>query len=203
MLFSFIALILLLPLFLIVAVLIKLTSRGPVFFRDKRQGLHGREFKCLKFRTMIVDAPDLQSHLRVLNQVDGPQFSIENDPRTSPVGKFLRDSFIDEIPQFINVFMGDMSLVGPRPSPESENILSPTWRDARLSVRPGVTGLWQACRTRCPHQDFQEWIAYDKTYVKNVSLKLDIWICCLTVIKIFESVYKIIKGLFVKSRKEG
>ncbi|MBN1795993.1 MAG: sugar transferase [Sedimentisphaerales bacterium] len=199
--FSSVALIMLFPFFVIVALIVKLTSSGPVFFKDKRQGLHGVHFNCLKFRTMIVDAHNLQNHLRTLNQVDGPQFSIKNDPRTSPVGKFMRDTFIDEVPQFINVLRGHMSVVGPRPSPESENILSPSWRDARLSVRPGVTGLWQACRTRHPQQDFQEWIAYDKSYVKNLSLKLDVWICCLTIVKIFDSAFRVIRRLFTKFKK--
>ena len=105
---------------------------------------------------------------------------MKNDPRLSPVGAFLRDTYIDEIPQFINVLVGQMSIVGPRPSPKSENTLCPSWRDARLSVRPGITGLWQVSRTRQPMKDFQEWICYDTKYVKNVTLKIDLWICWQT-----------------------
>jgi lipopolysaccharide/colanic/teichoic acid biosynthesis glycosyltransferase len=90
----------------------------------------------------------LQDRLRVVNQVDGPQFKIEDDPRITGIGKFLRDTCIDEIPQFINVLLGQMSVVGPRPSPDRENRTCPAWRDARLSVRPGITGLWQISRTR-------------------------------------------------------
>jgi lipopolysaccharide/colanic/teichoic acid biosynthesis glycosyltransferase len=159
---------------------IKLTSPGPVFFKDTRQGLHGRVFKCLKFRTMKVGAARMQERLRALNQADGPQFMITDDPRLSAVGRFLRETYIDEIPQFVNVLLGQMSVVGPRPSPESENRLCPFWRDARLSVRPGITGLWQMCRTRQPMKDFQEWIHYDIKYVRDLSLKLDLWICWQT-----------------------
>ena len=127
----------------------------------------------------------MQDKIRRLNQVDGPQFRIEDDPRINSVGKFLRDTYLDEIPQFLNVLLGQMSVVGPRPSPETENTLCPSWHDARLSVRPGVTGLWQICRTRLPMQDFQEWIYYDIQYVKDLSLKMDLWICWLTAKKMF------------------
>jgi len=174
-------LILFAPILPIIALAIKLNSRGPIFFKDIRQGLYGRAFNCLKFRTMLVGADKLQEKLRVLNQADGPQFKIAHDPRLSAVGRFLRDTYIDEIPQFLNVLLGQMSVVGPRPSPESENILCPSWRDARLSVRPGITGLWQVCRTRQPMKDFQEWIYYDTKYVRELSLKMDLWVCWQTV----------------------
>ncbi|MGB8226403.1 MAG: sugar transferase, partial [Sedimentisphaerales bacterium] len=182
-----IVLILFAPIMLIIALVIKLTLPGPVFFKDKRQGLHGKKFNCLKFRTMIVGADKIQDKIRALNQVDGPQFRMENDPRVSTIGKFLRNTYIDEIPQFVNVLLGQMSVVGPRPSPELENTLCPSWHDARLSVRPGVTGLWQVCRTRQPMKDFQEWIYYDTKYVKNLSLKMDLWIFWRTVKKTFEN----------------
>ncbi len=186
-------LILFLPVAPFVALAIKFTSPGPVFFRDRRQGLHGRHFYCLKFRTMISDASRLQEHLRRLNQVEGPQFSIKDDPRTNVVGRFLRETFIDEIPQFINVLLGQMSLIGPRPSPESENTQCPRWRDARLSVKPGITGLWQVCRTRAWGRDFQEWIKYDMMYVRKLSLKMDLWICWRTVTKILMGFVKQLK----------
>jgi lipopolysaccharide/colanic/teichoic acid biosynthesis glycosyltransferase len=182
-----IVLILFAPIILIIALVIKLSSPGPIFFKDKRQGLHGKTFNCLKFRTMIVGADKIQDKIRALNQVDGPQFRIENDPRVSTVGRFLRDTYIDEIPQFVNVLLGQMSVVGPRPSPESENTLCPSWHDARLSVRPGITGLWQVCRTRQPMKDFQEWIYYDTRYVKNLSLKMDLWIFWQTAKKTFKN----------------
>jgi lipopolysaccharide/colanic/teichoic acid biosynthesis glycosyltransferase len=178
-------LILFAPIMLIVILVIKLASPGPVFFKHKRQGMHGKPFGCLKFRTMIVGADKMQDKIRRLNQVDGPQFRIDDDPRISSVGSFLRDTYLDEIPQFVNVLLGQMSIVGPRPSPKSENTLCPAWHDARLSVRPGVTGLWQICRTRQPMQDFQEWIYYDIQYVKNLSVIMDLHICWLTAKKMF------------------
>jgi lipopolysaccharide/colanic/teichoic acid biosynthesis glycosyltransferase len=175
------------PFFPIIALAIKLTSKGPIFYGDTRQGLHGKPFKCLKFRTMISGANQMQNRLRFLNQADGPQFNMPDDPRLSKIGPLLRDTYLDEIPQFINVLLGQMSVVGPRPSPESENTLCPYWRDARLSVRPGITGLWQLCRTRRPMHDFQEWIYYDTQYVKNLSIKMDLSICWKTFVKIVGS----------------
>lgn len=177
-------LLILLPLLAVIAVLVKVTSPGPVFYGARRQGLHGIPFDCLKFRTMIVQADAYQNRLRAVNQVDGPQFKIENDPRISGIGKFLRDTCIDELPQFINVLAGQMSVVGPRPSPASENESCPSWRDARLSVRPGITGLWQVCRTRRSSMDFQEWVYYDTKYVKNLSFGLDMVICFRTAQKL-------------------
>jgi lipopolysaccharide/colanic/teichoic acid biosynthesis glycosyltransferase len=180
-----VVLILFAPLMPFVALAIRLTSPGPIFFGDKRQGLHGQEFKCLKFRTMVTGADKIQEKLRVVSQVDGPQFKMADDPRISTVGRFLRETYIDEIPQFFNVLLGQMSIVGPRPSPESENTLCPFWRDARLSIRPGITGLWQVHRTRKPMKDFQEWIHYDIEYVRNLSLRMDLWVCWLTTKKLF------------------
>lgn len=175
------------PVIPFVALAIKLTSTGPVFFKDRRQGLHGKEFNCLKFRTMITGAHQIQQKLRGVSQVDGPQFKMADDPRINSVGWFLRETYIDEIPQFVNVLLGQMSVVGPRPSPESENTLCPFWRDARLSVRPGITGLWQLFRTREPMRDFQEWIHYDIEYVRNLSLKTDLWICWQTTKKLLDN----------------
>lgn len=180
-LFSLAVLIICLPIFLIVFIVIKLTSPGPVFYRARRQGRHGKEFDCLKFRTMILKADALQDRLRAVNQVDGPQFKIGDDPRITGIGKFLRETCIDEIPQFINVLLGQMSVIGPRPSPEEENRSCPPWRDARLSVRPGITGLWQICRTRRAGMDFQEWVYFDTEYVRSVSLWMDVKICFRTV----------------------
>jgi lipopolysaccharide/colanic/teichoic acid biosynthesis glycosyltransferase len=175
------------PLIPFVALAVKVTSPGPVFYRDKRQGLHGKEFGCLKFRTMVTGAAKIQEQLRVVSQVDGPQFKMDDDPRISTVGRFLRETYIDEIPQFFNVLFGEMSIVGPRPSPESENTLCPSWRDARLSVRPGITGLWQVHRTREPMKDFQEWIHFDTEYVRNLSLKTDLLTCWQTARKLVEN----------------
>jgi lipopolysaccharide/colanic/teichoic acid biosynthesis glycosyltransferase len=166
----------------VVALAIKLTSRGPVFFRHRRQGLNGVEFDCLKFRTMVRDADALQRGLRAMNQVDGPQFKIANDPRVTKVGKWLRRTNIDELPQLVNVVLGQMSLVGPRPSPDSENQCCPTWRRIRLSVRPGITGLWQVARSEGRRvTDFQEWIYFDTQYIQGRSLWLDTQIIWQTI----------------------
>ncbi len=184
---AIIVLILFAPIIPFIALATKLTSSGPVFFEHKRQGLYGKTFNCLKFRTMKLGADKMQDKLRFVSQVDGPQFKMEDDPRISAVGRFLRETYLDEIPQFINVLLGQMSVVGPRPSPESENTLCPFWRDARLSVRPGITGLWQICRTRQPMKDFQEWIRFDTEYVRNLSLKMDLWIFWKTTVKLFDN----------------
>jgi len=173
-------LILFAPVIPVIALAIKFSSPGPVLFRDKRQGLHGRPFFCIKFRTMRPGADKIQDKLRFVCEVDGPQFKMADDPRITTVGRFLRETYLDEIPQFFNVLCGQMSVVGPRPSPESENRLCPAWRDARLSVRPGITGLWQVFRTREPWKDFQEWIYYDTQYVRDFSFGLDLWICWRT-----------------------
>ena len=177
---ALIVLLLFIPVIPAMALAIKISSPGPVFFRDKRQGLHGQLFDCIKFRTMRVGAADIQDKLRFVSDVDGPQFKMTDDPRISTVGRFLRETYLDEIPQFFNVLCGQMSVVGPRPSPESENTLCPSWRDARLSVRPGITGLWQVYRTRRPFKDFQEWIYYDTQYVRQLSARMDLWICWST-----------------------
>ncbi|MBL7153425.1 MAG: sugar transferase [Phycisphaerae bacterium] len=186
-LFAALMLALFVPIMPFIALAIKLTSPGPVFYKDKRQGRYGRQFNCLKFRTMRTGSNTIQEKLRVVSQVDGPQFKIHNDPRITTVGKFLRDTYIDEIPQFLNVLMGQMSVVGPRPSPEFENTLCPSWRDARLSVRPGITGLWQVRRTRKPEMDFQEWIHFDTEYVRDLSFGMDLRICARTVMKMVGS----------------
>lgn len=183
---SSLTLLVLSPLILAVSLLIKATSKGPVFYKDRRQGLNGREFNCIKFRTMITGADALQAELRAQNEVDGPQFKIAKDPRITTVGDWLRKTCVDEIPQFFNVLRGDMSLVGPRPSPDRENQLCPGWRRARLSTPPGITGLWQVLRTRNESSsDFQQWIYYDLEYVRHRSLWLDIQLLVYTPISLF------------------
>jgi len=184
---AIIVIILFAPIIPFIALATKLTSPGPVFFKHRRQGLYGKIFNCIKFRTMHLGADEMQDQLRFVSRVDGPQFKITDDPRISAVGRFLRETYLDEIPQFINVLLGQMSVVGPRPSPESENTLCPFWRDARLSVRPGITGLWQIFRMRQPMKDFQEWIHYDTEYVRNLSLRMDLWICWKTTKKLFDN----------------
>ena len=168
----------------IICLVILLEDGWPPFFGHKRQTLRGREFSCWKFRTMCKNAEALKAQLAAQNRCDGPQFFIENDPRLLKVGKFLRRYQLDELPQFWNVLMGHMSVVGPRPSPDKENQFCPAWREGRLSVRPGVTGLWQVRRTRAPQADFQEWIRYDLEYVQHESWRLDVWIIWTTVKRI-------------------
>ena len=180
--FSFFALIFTLPLYPFIMIAIWLEDGRPFFFKHMRETIGGREFPCLKFRSMRKDAEKIKQELAKLNRADGPQFYIENDPRLTRVGKFLRKYNLDELPQFFNVLLGDMSVVGPRPSPYSENQYCPPWREARLSVRPGVTGLWQVRRTRRAGSDFQEWIKYDIEYVENRSWWLDMKIIYKTVL---------------------
>ncbi len=170
------------PIYPVVIAIILIEDGWPAFFAHQRQTLRGRNFPCYKFRTMRKDAEHMKAQLAEANQADGPQFFIENDPRLLRCGKFLRKSQIDELPQFVNVLLGHMSVVGPRPSPDKENQYCPAWREARLSVRPGVTGLWQVRRTREPETDFQEWIRYDLEYVRRQSFRLDLWIIIQTML---------------------
>lgn len=179
--FSIFVLLVTAPLYPIVTLAILIEDGWPPFFAHRRQSIAGREFPCLKFRTMRKDAEKIKAELAARNQADGPQFFIRNDPRLLRIGGFLRRYQIDELPQFINVLLGHMSVVGPRPSPDNENQYCPAWREARLSVRPGVTGLWQIRRTRAPETDFQEWIRYDLEYVQHESWKMDLWIIARTI----------------------
>ncbi len=169
------------PLYPLIMLAIYLEDGWPPFFAHRRQTLGGREFPCYKFRTMCRNAERLKAQLVAANICDGPQFFIKDDPRLLRVGTFLRRYQLDELPQFWNVLRGHMSVVGPRPSPDKENQYCPVWREARLSVRPGITGLWQVRRTREPETDFQEWIRYDLEYVQHESWRLDLWIIFMTI----------------------
>jgi lipopolysaccharide/colanic/teichoic acid biosynthesis glycosyltransferase len=173
---------LLAPLGVLIAVLVKLESKGAVFFAHRREGVGGRPFRCWKFRTMVSDADAQQRRLSQLNQVDGPQFMIKRDPRLTRIGRILKDANLDELPQLANVLVGQMSLVGPRPSPFRENQVCIPWREGRLSVRPGITGLWQVCRHDRHKSDFHQWIYYDLLYVRHISLVLDFKILVATVV---------------------
>jgi lipopolysaccharide/colanic/teichoic acid biosynthesis glycosyltransferase len=173
-------LVLLTPIFLLVAVLVVIDDGFPLFFGHVRQKKGGRTFRCWKFRTMRREAESMVAELQAMNKADGPQVFIESDPRVTRVGRYLRKLQLDELPQFWNVLVGDMSVVGPRPSPDKENQFCPAWREMRLSVRPGITGLWQVKRTRSPGEDFQEWIKYDIDYVRTASFRLDVQICFKT-----------------------
>ena len=183
-LFSLTVLLLTLPLYPIVAVAILLEDGWPVFFAHRRETLGGAEFPCWKFRSMRKDADSIKHELETENQADGPQFFIDpsRDPRLTRVGRFIRKTQIDELPQFLNVLLGHMSIVGPRPSPRGENQYCPTWREIRLSIRPGLTGLWQVKRTRERGKDFQEWIKFDLEYAEQRTWALDLWIVWKTVL---------------------
>jgi len=171
--------ILLSPLFLIAAVLIKLTSRGPVIFRQVRCGLNGRTFTFYKFRSMVQDAEARLHQVAHLNEKDTVVMKIRNDPRLTPVGKWLRKFSIDELPQLFNVLKGDMSLVGPRPAIPTEVAQYQRWQRRRLRIRPGLTCLW-ALRGR-DKVDFESWMRLDLQYIDNWSLGLDAKIILLTI----------------------
>ena len=164
--FAALALLVTSPIFAFAALAILIEDGWPIFFVHRREGLGAREFGCIKFRSMRKDAEQIKNQLCIENEADGPQFFMEVDPRVTCTGRLIRKLNIDELPQFINVLFGDMSVVGPRPSPYSENQCCPSWREARLSVRPGITGLWQVMRTRRRGLDFQEWIQFDLQYVE-------------------------------------
>jgi lipopolysaccharide/colanic/teichoic acid biosynthesis glycosyltransferase len=175
-------LIVLSPLLLIVAIIIKLESKGPVLYGDQRETIGGRRFRCWKFRTMYEGAQAKQRELLQSNMVDGPQFKMQKDPRVTRVGRWLRGYNIDELPQLLNVLRAEMSLVGPRPSPFRENQICVPWREGRLSVRAGITGLWQVCREERKAGDFHQWILYDLLYVRHMSPLLDFRILIATVL---------------------
>jgi len=172
------------PFLLFIALLIKLTSPGPILFAQPRMGLHGRVFTLYKFRSMYRDAEERLAELQSMNEADGPVFKIRNDPRITSVGKLMRKLSIDELPQLLNVFAGDMSLVGPRPPLPSEVSRYETWHRRRLSVRPGLTCLWQISG-RSDAIDFHEWMRLDLKYLDNWSIWLDIRIILRTIPAVF------------------
>jgi len=169
------------PVFLFAALAIRFTSPGPILFRQQRCGLNGRAFTMLKFRSMISDAEQRKHELAALNEMGGPVFKVTNDPRITPIGRFLRKYSIDEFPQLLNVLRGEMSLVGPRPLPvdEVERFDDPAHR-RRLSVKPGLTCLWQVSG-RNNVKDFAEWVRLDLEYIDNWSLWLDLKILWRTI----------------------
>lgn len=167
-----------LPFMLLVGVLVKVTTKGPVIYRQIRCGLYGRRFVLYKFRSMRDGAEDVLWEIKHLNEMDGPVFKMRNDPRVTPLGRYLRKSSIDELPQLWNVLMGDMSLVGPRaPLPEEVREYS-RWQRRRLSVKPGITCLWQVSGRN--EIDFHEWMKLDLYYIDNWSLLLDLKILLRT-----------------------
>jgi exopolysaccharide biosynthesis polyprenyl glycosylphosphotransferase len=177
---SVVSLILLAPLFLVVALLIKLSSRGPVFFSQERVGMNKRRFRIRKFRTMVPDAERMLPELEQRNEASGPVFKIKHDPRTTRIGRILRRTSIDELPQLLNVLIGDMSLVGPRPLPIRDyQGFREDWQRRRFSVRPGITCLWQV-RGRSA-LGFDEWMKLDLQYMDEWSIWLDLKILAWTI----------------------
>ncbi len=167
------------PAMLLIALAIKLDSKGPIFFKQTRSGLNGRTFKLYKFRTMCRDADKKKTKLAELNEMSGPVFKVRNDPRVTRFGKFLRKTSLDELPQFINVLRGDMSLVGPRPPLPSEVAQYEPWQHRKLSVMPGVTCTWQVSGRN--NIDFEQWMKLDLEYIDNWSLWQDTKILARTI----------------------
>ncbi|MDU2266581.1 exopolysaccharide biosynthesis polyprenyl glycosylphosphotransferase [Clostridium celatum] len=169
---SAIGLILLSPILLIVAIAIRIDSKGPIIFKQDRVGKDGKIFSMYKFRSMIVNAEELKAKLETKNEMSGPMFKMKNDPRITKVGRFIRKTSIDELPQLINVIKGDMSLVGPRPSlPKEVEQFSP-WMLERLKVKPGITCYWQVMGRN--NIAFEEWMKLDVKYVHEMNYWLDI-----------------------------
>lgn len=176
---SFVGVLVLSPLFVVIAIIIKFTSKGPVFFSQKRVGRDGKEFKMYKFRSMVVNAEELKEKLAAQNEMSGPMFKMKDDPRVTKVGKFIRKTSIDELPQLFNVLKGDMSLVGPRPSLPKEVAQFEDWMYRRLEVKPGLTCYWQVSGRN--NIDFEDWMKLDIKYVDERSTWIDIKLIFKTV----------------------
>lgn len=164
---------------LFIALLIRLESRGPALFVQQRIGLHGRRFRMLKFRSMVMEAEDQRSDLQVFNEMKGPVFKMRSDPRVTTLGRFLRRTSLDELPQLLNVLRGDMALVGPRPPLPEEVSHYRRWQRRRLSMKPGITCLWQVSGRNTV--DFEEWMRLDLRYIDSWSLWLDLKILLRTI----------------------
>lgn len=176
---ALVGLILSAPIMFAAAVAIKIDSPGPVFFRQTRSGINGKKFRLWKFRTMVTDAEKKKAELLTKNEMSGPVFKISNDPRVTGVGHFLRKYSIDEFPQFLNVLLGDMSLVGPRPALPAEVAAYEPWQHRKLSVKPGLTCLWQTDGRN--DIDFEDWMKLDLEYIDNWSLWADTKIIAKTI----------------------
>jgi lipopolysaccharide/colanic/teichoic acid biosynthesis glycosyltransferase len=171
--FSIAGILLLLPVFLIIGMIIKLSSRGPVFFLQERMGFMGSKFKMIKFRTMVLNAEGQLEPLKSSNEASGPVFKMKDDPRITPFGKFLRRNGLDELPQLFNVVKGEMSLIGPRPPLEDEVKQYEPWQLRRLSVKPGITCTWQITPNR--HDvPFDQWMKMDLHYIDNWNFRDDV-----------------------------
>jgi lipopolysaccharide/colanic/teichoic acid biosynthesis glycosyltransferase len=168
------------PLFLLIAILVKLSSTGPIFYRWRVVGQNGTPFTSYKFRSMVSNADQMRSALQSRNEMSGPVFKLKNDPRITSVGSWLRKFSLDELPQLWSVVKGDMSLVGPRPPLQSEYALFTPEQKLKLSVKPGITCLWQVSG-RNEIKDFSEWVRLDLRYIETWSLLLDLKILLLTI----------------------
>lgn len=175
---SAVALVVLSPLLLVIAILIYLEDKGPVIYSQTRIGKDGRAFKLYKFRSMCVDADEKLKDLQKLNERDGPVFKIKNDPRVTKVGKFIRKTCIDELPQLVNIIKGDMSIVGPRPPLPNEVEQYNSYQKQRLLVVPGLTCYWQIQKGE--ETTFDEWVELDLKYIKERSILLDFRLILLT-----------------------
>ena len=173
-------LLLLSPVIVIVACAIKFTSKGPIFFSQKRVGKNGELFDMYKFRSMVVNAEELKEKLAHQNEMSGPMFKMKDDPRVTKVGKFIRKTSLDELPQLWNVLKGDMSLVGPRPSLPKEVAQFEKWMCKRLTVKPGLTCYWQVSGRN--NIGFEEWMRLDNKYVDERNLWIDIKLIFKTVL---------------------
>ena len=167
------------PLMLIIAILIKSEDHGPIFYKQVRVGKNGKTFKMYKFRSMFVNADKMLDKLKEQNDVDGPMFKMKDDPRVTKIGHFIRKHSLDELPQFFNVLKGDMSLVGPRPPLPSEVVEYSEYDKQRLLVIPGCTGLWQA--TERNEVGFNKMVQLDIQYIQRASFTFDLWIIWKTV----------------------
>ena len=176
-------LLLLSPVIAIVACAVKFTSKGPIFFSQKRVGKNGKLFDMYKFRSMVVNAEELKEKLAHQNEMSGPMFKMKDDPRVTKVGKFIRKSSLDELPQLWNVLKGDMSLVGPRPSLPKEVKQFEEWMYKRLTVKPGLTCYWQVSGRN--NIDFEDWMKLDISYVEDRNLWIDIKLIFKTVFVLF------------------
>lgn len=197
---SLLLLLVLSPVLMLIAILVRLDSKGSALYGHLREGQGGQVFRCWKFRTMVTGAAALERQLRDQSQVDGPQFKIERDPRVTRMGHLLRRTNLDELPQLLNVLRGQMSFVGPRPSPFRENQLCVPWREGRLSVRPGITGLWQVCRHDRDLGDFHQWIQYDLLYVRHQSFLVDLKILLSTAVALAGRGHVPLEWIIPKSR---
>lgn len=181
---SLLGIIILSPLLIVLSILIRLSSPGPAIYKQPRVGLRGRQFELYKFRTMVANADELRKELEELNEADGPAFKIADDPRVTKVGKFMRKSGLDELPQLFNILKGEMSLIGPRPPLPEETTQYERWQLRRLSVKPGLSCFWQVKPDRNSIK-FEKWMELDLAYIDNWSLRLDFVILMKTVKTIF------------------